>query len=319
MLIIVMASHLQTSSFAQVIITGKVISKEDSLPLTGVTVRLSNTTIGTQTNALGKFSFVIPDSLQRPTIVLDISYVGYTTFKQTVDLEHQLTGTEIKIVLSESSTDLNDVVMIGYGSPKDKANRAPEFPWPPPDYTVATVLNNYYFRNARTLSDADSIIATVLDRCGYDDRSYFSIPNGFAIVTRIEQIQENGMALKDSLRWSTEVKSYVNFTWEAYFKALIFPAKGYFRIIVFAVTDQSFSSSGKQISKKNAEKWLRTGVAEMPSFLANSKYTAGYRCNAIIYEFKKEEAKEPVLLQPGILTCREHLSSAKILLALNFH
>ncbi|XHR93979.1 carboxypeptidase-like regulatory domain-containing protein [Mucilaginibacter sp. UC70_90] len=41
-------------------VTGTVTAKDDGLPIPGVTVKVKGTTIGTQTNAAGKFSLSVP-------------------------------------------------------------------------------------------------------------------------------------------------------------------------------------------------------------------------------------------------------------------
>ena len=55
-----------TQSLAQThTVTGKVTSKDDGLPLPGVTVTIKATTTGTQTNAEGKFSINAPVGARR--------------------------------------------------------------------------------------------------------------------------------------------------------------------------------------------------------------------------------------------------------------
>jgi len=319
LLIISLVSPTEGSVFGQTIITGRIISKDDTLSVPGVSVSVKNTKIGVQTNSKGIYTLSIPDSLKGQTIYLVVSFVGYQKIEQPVNLATYIEGESVDFSLGLSATSLGEVVVAGYGNHRDPTKRIPKFPWPPPDFTVTETINNFYFRNTNTLYDADAIICKALDRCGYDDKAYFYIPNGFAIVTRIEQIKENGVALDTPFRWNTQVKGYRHLSWQAYFNALVFPTKGYFRILVFAVTDDVFKTSGKQISKDKAQNWLREGTDELPAVLGRMKYGAGYRCIALIYEFKKEEARNPQLLQPGTLTGREHLSTAKILLSLNTH
>ena len=89
-------------------ISGTVISGSDNYPIIGANILVKGTTIGTITDVDGNFSFEAPKG---STLV--ISYIGYQS------QEMQVSGNApIKIVLSEDSEKLDEVVVIGYGSQK---------------------------------------------------------------------------------------------------------------------------------------------------------------------------------------------------------
>ncbi|HVX50665.1 MAG TPA: TonB-dependent receptor plug domain-containing protein, partial [Chitinophagaceae bacterium] len=92
------------------VITGKVTDSKDGSALTGVTVLAKGTTVGTQTDANGAFSLNAPSG----TAALIFSYVGYATQEVPVG-----TG-PISVSLVQTSTSLNDVVVVGYGSVRKK-------------------------------------------------------------------------------------------------------------------------------------------------------------------------------------------------------
>lgn len=75
-------------------------------PLIGVTIKVKGTSTGTVTDDQGKFKLEIPDNA-----VLVVSFVGYETKEIPVNGQ-----TTIHIVLSVSSTLLNQVVVVGYGT-----------------------------------------------------------------------------------------------------------------------------------------------------------------------------------------------------------
>jgi TonB-linked SusC/RagA family outer membrane protein len=79
-----------------------------SLP--GVSVKIKGTNRGTTTLADGNFSIEAPS-----TGSLEISYVGYEG--QTISLNGR---TQLKITLNDTKTDLNEVVVIGYGTQKKR-------------------------------------------------------------------------------------------------------------------------------------------------------------------------------------------------------
>jgi TonB-linked SusC/RagA family outer membrane protein len=95
---------------ADVTITGTVLDeKGDGMP--GATIVLKGTTLGTSTDADGKFSLRIPDGTATPTLV--ISSVGYV--KQELPVGDRST---FAIKLVPNTQDLNEVVVVGYGTQK---------------------------------------------------------------------------------------------------------------------------------------------------------------------------------------------------------
>ena len=92
--------------FAQMNITGQIISKDDNQPLPGATVLLKGTTKGTLTGIDGKFSL----SVNSEKDVLVFSMIGYASQEITV-------GTQlvINVSLETQVTGLEEVVVIGYG------------------------------------------------------------------------------------------------------------------------------------------------------------------------------------------------------------
>lgn len=89
-------------------ITGTVTNDKGD-GLSGVSVTVRGSSLGTTTDAEGKFKLAVPDG----NVVLEFSYVGYET--KTVAVGAQTTVT---VRLKESVTGLNDVVVIGYGTAK---------------------------------------------------------------------------------------------------------------------------------------------------------------------------------------------------------
>ena len=89
----------------QATITGKVTGEGDSA-LSGVTVQVKGTNRGTTTNAQGAYSINATEN-----DVLVFSYVGYETQEQAVGNK-----TEINVALVAAKTNLEQVVVIGYGT-----------------------------------------------------------------------------------------------------------------------------------------------------------------------------------------------------------
>ena len=91
-------------SWAQTSVTGTV-TDEQNVPLPGANVIEKGTTNGTQTDFDGSFSIQVSDDA-----ILEISYLGYTI--QEVAVQGR---SSISVQLIEDATQLEDVVVVGYG------------------------------------------------------------------------------------------------------------------------------------------------------------------------------------------------------------
>lgn len=83
------------------------VSNANQEPLVGVSVLVKETNIGTMTDADGRFS-VKADKGQK----LEFHYIGYETKVVSV------TGKPLSVVMNENQVELDDVVVIGYGTQK---------------------------------------------------------------------------------------------------------------------------------------------------------------------------------------------------------
>lgn len=88
-------------------VTGKVISAEEGAALPGVSIVAKGTTRGTQTDAEGNYSILLPANIG----TLIFSFVGVTT--QEVAVGNQ---SVVNVTLSSDTRSLNEVVVTGYGS-----------------------------------------------------------------------------------------------------------------------------------------------------------------------------------------------------------
>ena len=91
----------------EVTVTGRVTSKADGLPIPGVSVIEKGTTNGTVTNVDGNFSLV---TQQGNTLVF--SFIGLKT------LEAVVVSPTLNVEMEEQLTDLDEVVVVGYGVQK---------------------------------------------------------------------------------------------------------------------------------------------------------------------------------------------------------
>ncbi len=93
------------------VITGKVTDKDSKEGLPGVSVQVKGTSIGTTTDAQGKYRLSVPD--QQSVVVF--SFVGYTSTEQPITSQ-----TTVDVELATNSKDLTEVLVVGYGTQTKK-------------------------------------------------------------------------------------------------------------------------------------------------------------------------------------------------------
>ena len=109
--LVILASILCQSheSFAQSQTIRGSVSDETGAPLPGATVVVKGTQNGTTTDADGRFQITTPG----PDALLIISFIGFQEQEVSADADQ-----EISITLKQSSQQLNEVVVVGYGTQK---------------------------------------------------------------------------------------------------------------------------------------------------------------------------------------------------------
>jgi TonB-linked SusC/RagA family outer membrane protein len=108
-LALVLTVFIFSSSFAQ----GRRVSgtvTDNSGPAPGVTIRVKGASAATSSDNDGRYSITVPDNA-----TLVFTYLGYTTQEIPVG-----TRTTLNVVLSADSRDLEQVVVVGYGTTQRK-------------------------------------------------------------------------------------------------------------------------------------------------------------------------------------------------------
>jgi hypothetical protein len=187
----------------------------------------------------------------------------------------------------------------------ESISRIREFPIPYPKPSAAynipwSELKVAGQRNFNTVNDK---IKSAIDGCDYADKSYYIIPNGFALVTQIEKISLDGTSKPVPDRWELNVDLPDNFG--DYLRSLVNAPKGYFRVIVFLVTDINLAAANNNINRDALVELVSNGYRYLPS-LDNSTFTPNHRVTALIYEYKKVQGMDPVLVT-NRLTAKTHL------------
>jgi len=190
----------------------------------------------------------------------------------------------------------------------------PQFPWPPPKVSAFEEIPERFLRkpNIQTsLKDVSNRLVMAFQQAGYGEKSWYQCPNGFALVSQMEQIYSDGSPMG---RWIPNVDNRIVWELKSYFKTLFTAPKGFYRVIVIVVTDQDFSPSHQTVSPKDAREWLTTGGMRLPQKIGVQPYTRNHYCMALIYEFENRD-HNPIQVRSDI-SGYEHLKKAGIWVAL---
>jgi hypothetical protein len=183
------------------------------------------------------------------------------------------------------------------------------FPFPPPSGYTFAVLNNTIFSNCHLLGDAGNIIynAITSSTCNYEDVGYYAIPDGFVVVTKVEEINDDATSVSGRNRFAEG--QYQSMSILDFFA----PRKGYFRVFAFLVTDVPFNATSTPVTAGNALEWIRLAANILPDAIKNKPFKPGYNCTVIVYEFKSEDANTHLSpLQSPRFSAQTHLQRSHI-------
>jgi len=190
----------------------------------------------------------------------------------------------------------------------------PEFPIPYPKPSAIDILPISVLKRSKSLGDVLVALNKALDNCGYYRKSYFSVPNGFAVVTQLEQINENGTTKPESERWIYHYSRTRIFSVSDYIRALFKAKPGYYRCIAFLVSNEIIYSDSRAPSRDSVYNWLHRGANKLPRGLKKINIDQEYDITALIYEFRRLGNSSQAQLQiPSAFQGRTHLEKSCLL------
>ena len=192
--------------------------------------------------------------------------------------------------------------------------------WPPPTASANTEITRDLLTRANvrtTLQDVADRLLTALDRAGYAERSFYAVPQGFALVSRMEQIYPDGRPREGDARWPVKAAPPPIFSLASYLRALFSTNPGFYRVIAFVITNRPFVQ-GAAKGDNPPRQWVWAGANRLPTVVGFADYTSEYSCTALVYEFQRvSNSRDASVVLPGTLPGRTHLDRARLLSALS--
>jgi hypothetical protein len=207
------------------------------------------------------------------------------------------------------------VILESCGAPGSLIRTIPAFPWPPPAASAETSIPDRWLpgKGEADLATVANTLENALRQASYRKWSYSSVPNGFALVSQMEQIKADGTPSPEPARWSADLPRVSKMTLLEFIRALVSAQPGFYRVIVFIVTDQPWSRMAEEPTGREADEWLAKGFVWLPKSIGKLPYGLDYRTTALVYEFRKDSKDaEATLVAPSQTTADDHIRKAGI-------
>jgi len=194
--------------------------------------------------------------------------------------------------------------------------------WPPPDASTHQKIPRELLVPNKTQANTWASVAARVEKAlavnGYSSPGYYSVPEGFALISQLERINQDATPAPSNVRWKIKVDpvSIKPFNLDAYLKALLGEDAGLFRVIAFVFTPVPIVTKGKT-DIEAAKLWVGQGGSKLPQVLSKQVYGEDMEATALIYEFGVPSRGKPARLnKPSEHNGQQHLKAAKILQAL---
>ena len=143
------------------------------------------------------------------------------------------------------------------------------------------------------------------------------MPGGFALATRLEQIEPDGTPKRDPQRWASAMPEQPVASLGDYLRVLFSAPSGDYRVIVFVVSNRTVATTGTPATNAQAQAWVGGGADHLPSAVRRQALDADTHASALIYQFRKRGASDPpVTLQSSDAPAARQLERTGISAAL---
>lgn len=246
-------------------------------------------------------------------VVVQVASLGVVTVTGVRPEEHDRYKAAILAVNGVQSVVIDGHV---YARQDEHDLPFPPLSWPPPEPSASASLSRDVVasHSDTSLFHIAGNLERSLKSAGYSDLRFFGVQDGFAIATRLEQIQRNGRGSKGSSRWESGILPAAEFTLKDYLKALLHGRRGYYRALLFVVTPHPVSPQPGQSSADQVRQLSRRGALALPYEIGLLEFSKKHKVTVLIYEFEKyEDDAQPALVTPGRLPGDVHIRQSGVL------
>lgn len=190
-------------------------------------------------------------------------------------------------------------------SPESRPTRPSTEPWDAvPKPTASRPIFAEGQASFATVKDVADQFERALDESDYTRRWWFRVPNGFALLTELEQVDAAGEPLPGGARW---IPGFIPPSFSEspgeWFKYLAQGKRGHYRFFALVVTDARLPvGAAPKEANIDAWEWSNPDVGHRPEGLDAMPYTAEHRSTAYIYYFVRRHKQDPLqFVGPGAI------------------
>jgi hypothetical protein len=246
----------------------------------------------------------------------------YKLDKQDVARQHL--GHEVTVL----GTADGDAISVESISPVGNSLlETPDFPWPPPGYSSSVILPQKLVTTGdrEKLGLAFDRLTNALRQAGIADWTTYAVgPDGFAVVARLECIDDNGRAKSGSARWCIDNDGQVRTSRapsvgsstsaplqfvSSYLARLFEASPGRYRVLVFVVSGRTIYR-GPDAEPRLMLHLARSGAADLPQAIRDVIPLYNQHCEVLIYEFFRQAEDDAPTLVGSSVNAMEHLVGA---------
>jgi hypothetical protein len=187
-----------------------------------------------------------------------------------------------------------------------------QFEWPPPRYTTFhRVPDRVLLRESSKLGRVFELIGIRLSRAGLEGSTFGVGEDGFAVVTSIRCIDEQGRNTRVQGPACLDPNKGLRqgFSFGDYLNALFGASPGHYRMFVVVVTPRPLAP------KRDTESWGRAvdswtyGHTHLPGAIANRDAPDGTAVLILVYEFERASVSDRSarLVLSSSISAREHI------------
>lgn len=185
-----------------------------------------------------------------------------------------------------------------------------------------------FFPGAAKLAEIAARISEALNQAGYTDQGWFVVPSavssadqpdlsGFAVVTRLEQIESNGQTKVGGQRWTMDLSSSSSRSFLDSLKLLLQGApEGRYRVFLFWVSNDPVSQTASHPDPDKWQEFVAQGAkAPLLRLMQDVRvnYGAGGGCYAFVYEYERSAISgQTSYVGVSPLTAEQHLKASGI-------
>lgn len=228
--------------------------------------------------------------------------------KSIAELDRTLRGREILWLLEGRGA------LLGAGAVAGMVPAMPEptLPWPLPEPSARAVLPDA-LQPSRSLIELNLLMVAnrlehALREAGYSENGFYNIPGGFALVTRIERIREDGKPASQRFLPPNEREAHTLISsLDRLFGSA--PA-GRYRLVMLVVTDQPIAGLGPHLEINAAARLQGRGAIDLIGERRGRDFGPNSRIAVFVYEYRRDRrGQEAFLIIPGRWPIDHHLQA----------